>query len=183
LPTGQPRRRFDRSRWTGVPQLPEIVSLVRRIPPSRRQDGHDCVTVFAHLSVACHGLSVLVRGQVGERRGAVLFDVGPYGRVWLDDAKRLGIDLAIVERVFLSHWHWDHSGALLVVLKAVADARRAAGLPAPVVDASTRSAVRYHHHAAPTPAQDEQAFTILTHHKSVNYCVVCRSSASASSKV
>ena len=56
----------------GVPQLAEIVSLLRRIPPSHRQDGHDCVTVFDHLSVACHGLSVLVRGQVGERRGAVL---------------------------------------------------------------------------------------------------------------
>lgn len=118
----------------GVPQLPELESLLRRIPPSFRQDGHDCVTVFDHLSVACHGLSVLVRGQVGERRGAVLFDVGPYGRVWLDNAERLGIDLAIVERVFLSHWHWDHSGALPVVLGAVADARRAAGLPAPVVD-------------------------------------------------
>ena len=118
----------------GVPQLPEIVSHVIRRAPTRQHDGHDCVTVFDHLCVACHGLSVLVKGRRGDDSRTVLFDVGPYGDVWLDNAERLGIDLAAIEVVFLSHWHWDHSGGMPVVIEAIAAARRAAGRPAPVVD-------------------------------------------------
>lgn len=118
----------------GVPQLPEIASHVIRRPPTRRHDGHDCVTVFDHLCVACHGLSVLVTGRLGEETRTLLFDVGPYGDVWLDNAERLGVDLSSIEVLFLSHWHWDHSGGLPVVIEAIAAARRAAGRPAPVVD-------------------------------------------------
>lgn len=116
----------------GIPQLPEVASLLRRIPPSGRHDGHDCVTVFDHLCVACHGLSVLVTGRIGDERRTVLFDVGPYGDVWVDNTDRLGIDIATIDTVFLSHWHWDHSGGLPVAIAAIADARRQAGLDAAV---------------------------------------------------
>jgi 7,8-dihydropterin-6-yl-methyl-4-(beta-D-ribofuranosyl)aminobenzene 5'-phosphate synthase len=54
--------------------------------------------------------------------------------VWLDNAARLGIDLATIEAAFLSHWHWDHSGGLPATVEAIASARRAAGLAAPAVD-------------------------------------------------
>ena len=118
----------------GVPQLPEIASHVLRRPPDRTHDGHDCVTVFDHLCVACHGLSVLVTGRLGDESRTILFDVGPYGDVWLDNAERLGIDIASIEAVFLSHWHWDHSGGFPVVVAAIAAARDAAGLAAPIVD-------------------------------------------------
>ena len=118
----------------GVPQLPEIASHVMRRPAVRQHDGHDCVTVFDHLCVACHGFSVLVTGRIGDKARTVLFDVGPYGDVWLDNAERLGVDLASIEAVFLSHWHWDHSGGFPVVVGAIAAARRAAGRAAPVVD-------------------------------------------------
>ena len=118
---------------TGIPQLPEVLSLLGRIPPTRRLDGHDCIAVFDHLCVACHGLSVLLTGEVGNERHTVLFDVGPYGDVWVDNAERLGIDISIIETVFLSHWHWDHSGGFPVAVSAIADARRTAGLDGPVV--------------------------------------------------
>ncbi len=118
----------------GLPQQPEIVSLVARIPPSRHHDGHPGHAVFDHLCVACHGLSVLVTGRSGEETRTMLFDVGPYGDVWLDNAERLGVDLAGIETVFLSHWHADHSGGFPTVVAAIADARAAAGRPAPVVD-------------------------------------------------
>lgn len=118
----------------GVDQLPEVVSHLGRLHPTRRHDGHDCVTVFDHLCVACHGLSVLATGRVGEQTDTVLFDVGPYGDVWLDNADRLGIELAAIGTIFLSHWHWDHSGGLPVVIDAVAAARRSAGHPPPIVD-------------------------------------------------
>jgi 7,8-dihydropterin-6-yl-methyl-4-(beta-D-ribofuranosyl)aminobenzene 5'-phosphate synthase len=118
----------------GVPQLPEIASHVMRRPAVRHHDGHDCVTVFDHLCVACHGFSVLVTGRIGDESRTVLFDVGPYGDVWLDNAERMGVDLAAIETIFLSHWHWDHSGGLPVVVGAIAAARRAVGRAAPVVD-------------------------------------------------
>ena len=118
----------------GVPQLPEVVSHVVRRSPTHQHDGHDCITVFDHLCVACHGLSVLVTGRIGDERRTVLFDVGPYGDVWLDNAERLGVDLRAIETVFLSHWHWDHSGGLPAVVGAIAAARRTAGLAPPTLD-------------------------------------------------
>ena len=117
----------------GVPQLPEVASHLGRRPASRRHDGQDCVTVFDHLCVACHGLSVLATGRVGESVHTVLFDVGPYGDVWIDNADRLGIDLTTIDTVFLSHWHWDHSGGLPVAVEAITAARRARGIIDPVV--------------------------------------------------
>jgi 7,8-dihydropterin-6-yl-methyl-4-(beta-D-ribofuranosyl)aminobenzene 5'-phosphate synthase len=107
----------------GIPRLPEVASLLGRVPPARRYDGHDAIPVFGHLCVACHGLSVLLTGRVGDERHRVLFDVGPHGDVWVDNARRLGLDLAAIEAVFLSHWHWDHSGGLPVALAAISEAR------------------------------------------------------------
>ena len=118
----------------GLPQQPEVMSLLTRIPPSRYHDGHPGHAVFDHLCVACHGLSVLATGRAGEEAHTVLFDVGPYGDVWLDNVERLGLDIAGIGTVFLSHWHADHSGGFPVAIRAIADARAAAGLPPPVVD-------------------------------------------------
>jgi len=61
-----------------------------------------------------------VTGRRGDRQRTMLFDVGPYADLWLANAARLGIDLATIELVFLSHWHSDHSGALAHVVAAVA---------------------------------------------------------------
>lgn len=118
----------------GLPQLPEIVSLLGRTPPCRVHDGHVGISVFEHLCVACHGLSVLVTGRAGDETRTMLFDVGPYGDTWLANAERLGVDLATIDTIFLSHWHADHSGGFPTVVAAVAAARAAAGLPAPVID-------------------------------------------------
>ena len=96
----------------GIPRLPEVASLLGRIAPTRTHQGHPAIPAFEHLCVACHGLSVAVTGRVGDEAHTVLFDVGPYGDVWLANAERLGLDLSTIEAVFLSHWHWDHSGGL-----------------------------------------------------------------------
>jgi 7,8-dihydropterin-6-yl-methyl-4-(beta-D-ribofuranosyl)aminobenzene 5'-phosphate synthase len=119
----------------GVPQQPEMAGHIQRTPPGRSTaDGHQCREAFANLCVACHGFSALVSARRGEEQHTVLFDVGPSAEVWLDNARRLAVDLASIEAVFLSHWHFDHSGALPEVVSAVAQARREAGRPAPVVD-------------------------------------------------
>jgi 7,8-dihydropterin-6-yl-methyl-4-(beta-D-ribofuranosyl)aminobenzene 5'-phosphate synthase len=117
-----------------VAQLPEIASLMGRIAPSGQYDGHPTVCVFDHLCVACHGLSVLVTGTLAGVTRTVLFDVGPYADVWLDNAERLDLDLSSIELLFLSHWHADHSGGFPDVVAVIAAARAAAGLPAPIVD-------------------------------------------------
>ena len=93
----------------GVPQIPEIVHLAARTPPSREYEGHECKIVFDQLCCACHGLSVLITGRRNGTEHTMLFDVGPYPDLWLDNVRRLDVDLSKIESVFLSHWHFDHS--------------------------------------------------------------------------
>jgi 7,8-dihydropterin-6-yl-methyl-4-(beta-D-ribofuranosyl)aminobenzene 5'-phosphate synthase len=117
----------------GVPQMPEVTHLVSRVPASRYYNEHPCKVVFDRLCCAGHGLSVLVTARRADEAHTMLFDVGPYADLWKGNAARLGIDLAGIEAVFLSHWHFDHSGALPEVVAAIAAARTSAGLAAPVV--------------------------------------------------
>ena len=117
----------------GLPEIPEIVFLLGSTPPARRHDGHDCITVFDRMCVACHGLSVLLVGRRGAETHTALFDAGPYGDVWVDNALRLDIDLAAIDTLFLSHWHWDHSGGIPTVVTAITEARRARGITEPLV--------------------------------------------------
>ena len=117
----------------GLPQIPEVFDKALRTP-SRPAGEHDCVLGFDQLCCACHGYSVLLTGRRGDETRTVLFDVGPYGDLWLANAERLAIDITAIERVFLSHWHSDHSGGIPIVVAAIAEARAAAGLSPVVVD-------------------------------------------------
>ena len=56
---------------------------------------------------AVHGLAFYAE----TRRHRLLFDLGP-GDALFRNASRLGIDLAAVDTVILSHGHYDHGGAL-----------------------------------------------------------------------
>jgi 7,8-dihydropterin-6-yl-methyl-4-(beta-D-ribofuranosyl)aminobenzene 5'-phosphate synthase len=118
----------------GVPQIPEIVQVAARTSATRRHEGHECKTVFDQLCCACHGLSLLITGRRHGHEHVMLFDVGPYPDLWLDNARRLDVNLARIECLFLSHWHFDHSGGFPEVVSAIAVARFNAGLPAPIVD-------------------------------------------------
>ena len=79
----------------GVPQIPEIIHLAARTPPSREYLGHQCKAVFDQLCCACHGFSVLITGRRDGQAHGMLFDVGPYPDLWLDNARRLDIDRAL----------------------------------------------------------------------------------------
>src|SRR3974377_1850823 len=104
---------------SGIPQLPEVVSLLGRTPAPRHHEGHDAIVVFDQLCVACHGLSVLVQGRRGGESHTMLFDVGPYGDVWIDNAKRLDIDLASIETIVLLTLPWDPTGAPTAVTRGI----------------------------------------------------------------
>jgi len=118
----------------GVPQLPELGRLIARVPHRAPIDGHDCVEPWGHVCLACHGFSALVTGRRGSAERSILFDVGPSADVWLENARRLGVRLAAIEAVCLSHWHADHSGGLPGVVAAIARSRLDEGLPPPIVD-------------------------------------------------
>ena len=62
--------------------------------------------------LAEHGLSCLVRVFAGKREHAILLDAGlsPECLPW--NARQMGISLAEIEAVALSHGHYDHTGAL-----------------------------------------------------------------------
>jgi 7,8-dihydropterin-6-yl-methyl-4-(beta-D-ribofuranosyl)aminobenzene 5'-phosphate synthase len=117
----------------GIPQLPEIFYLLGA-PQTGEYDGHGCVTVFDQLCVACHGFSALATARQGTSTSTVVFDVGPFGDVWLANAAKLAIDLSTIDVLFLSHWHWDHSGGIPTVVAAISAARHAAGRAPLLVD-------------------------------------------------
>ena len=59
------------------------------------------------------GLSIMV--ETGDKK--ILLDTGP-GLSAVHNASLLGIDLAGIDRIVLSHGHADHTGGLLDVLKS-----------------------------------------------------------------
>lgn len=70
-------------------------------------------TAFAKNLYADWGFSCLVEAY--EKK--ILFDTGAKGSILLDNMKRLGIDFAQVDMVFISHDHWDHTGGLSSFLR------------------------------------------------------------------
>lgn len=65
-----------------------------------------------------HGLSIHL--QAGKQN--LLFDAGQ-SLLLLDNARQLGIDLASLDAVILSHGHYDHTGGLEAVLNLSPNAR------------------------------------------------------------
>ena len=47
----------------------------------------------------------------------ILFDTGANGSILIDNMKKLDIDPAKIEEVFISHTHWDHTGGLADFLR------------------------------------------------------------------
>ncbi len=59
-----------------------------------------------------HGLSVYV--ETGDKK--VLFDVGA-GELFLENARKMDVDIADVDVLIISHGHYDHGGGLRTFLK------------------------------------------------------------------
>ncbi|MCR4923496.1 MAG: MBL fold metallo-hydrolase [Lachnospiraceae bacterium] len=62
--------------------------------------------------INAHGLSFYVETE----NHRLLMDLGPSGDT-LENAKKLGIDLGLVDTVILSHGHYDHSGGIIPFTK------------------------------------------------------------------
>jgi 7,8-dihydropterin-6-yl-methyl-4-(beta-D-ribofuranosyl)aminobenzene 5'-phosphate synthase len=79
---------------------------------------------------ACFGISLMVTGRIGDQVRTILFDGGPTGLAVEHNAPRLGIDMATIEAVVLSHGHIDHAGGLPAALDLITAAN--GGRPVPV---------------------------------------------------
>ena len=71
------------------------------------------------LPRAEHGLSLLVCVQGGFGTHTILFDTAFEPGAAMDNAVRMRLDLSPVEAIVLSHQHWDHTGGLIPILKAL----------------------------------------------------------------
>jgi 7,8-dihydropterin-6-yl-methyl-4-(beta-D-ribofuranosyl)aminobenzene 5'-phosphate synthase len=87
---------------------------------TRRRQGN-WVLSGSCLCCAAHGLSCLVTVRKGGVTRTLLFDTGPEDRTFEQNVSRLGVDLASVEAIVLSHGHWDHAGAMLRALQLIRD--------------------------------------------------------------
>jgi len=74
---------------------------------------------------AHHGLSLLLTAHVGDETRTLLFDAGPDGSTFLQNAAILGVDFGAIDAVALSHGHWDHGGGLLAAVEAIGQRRSA----------------------------------------------------------
>lgn len=74
---------------------------------------------------ACeHGLSFLLESE----NTLILFDTGQ-SPAFLDNARRMGVDLSPVTEIVLSHGHYDHTGGLAAALKTIRENRDPGSLP------------------------------------------------------
>jgi len=71
------------------------------------------------LCCAAHGLSCLITAHAKGSRHTLLFDTGPEEWVFERNITRLGVDLAMVDAMLLSHGHWDHAGAMPRALQMI----------------------------------------------------------------
>lgn len=63
------------------------------------------------------GLSLYVEAIQGSRTYRILMDVGTTWKRLRHNAKTLGVDLGQIDCGVLSHWHFDHTGALPALLR------------------------------------------------------------------
>jgi 7,8-dihydropterin-6-yl-methyl-4-(beta-D-ribofuranosyl)aminobenzene 5'-phosphate synthase len=83
--------------------------------PPRTKNGDIDLNTF----LAEHGLSLLVTVWREGKRHRILLDTGHTGIPLIHNAELLGLDLAEVEVLVLSHTHMDHTGGLRRFLDAV----------------------------------------------------------------
>ena len=65
------------------------------------------------------GYGLRLVSEVGGVRHVLLFDTGPEGSIFLRNCANLGIPMAEIDCIAVSHGHWDHMAALPAALGAI----------------------------------------------------------------
>ena len=63
-----------------------------------------------------HGLSVLIKINDGEKTQSILIDTGGLAGTIIENCKQFGINLSEVDKMVLTHGHFDHWGSLMKVV-------------------------------------------------------------------
>ncbi len=69
--------------------------------------------------LAQHGVAFLIECTVKEEKKRILFDTGAGSEPLLANMKTAGIDPASVDMIILSHCHYDHTGGLEGIVRAI----------------------------------------------------------------
>jgi 7,8-dihydropterin-6-yl-methyl-4-(beta-D-ribofuranosyl)aminobenzene 5'-phosphate synthase len=86
---------------------------------TRKRYGREWANTHYQLPFAEHGFSMLIRVLAEGKSHSILFDTGNSPNGVVENSTRMGLDLSEIESIVLSHGHYDHSGGLLSVLKAI----------------------------------------------------------------
>lgn len=86
---------------------------------TRKRYGPEWANEDYQLPFAEHGFSMLIRVLAEGKSHSIMFDTGNSPNGVVENSTRMGLDLSEIETIVLSHGHYDHSGGLLSVLKAI----------------------------------------------------------------
>jgi 7,8-dihydropterin-6-yl-methyl-4-(beta-D-ribofuranosyl)aminobenzene 5'-phosphate synthase len=75
------------------------------------------------MCIANLGYGLRLRTRSADTKHVLLFDVGTEGHAFLHNCRVLGVDLAEVEAIAITHGHWDHMGALPKALPVIVATR------------------------------------------------------------
>lgn len=67
----------------------------------------------------CFGVSFWLEVQSGNICKNILFDVGPVSETLIYNAEKLGLNLADIDMIVLSHCHFDHTAALAGIIPEI----------------------------------------------------------------
>jgi 7,8-dihydropterin-6-yl-methyl-4-(beta-D-ribofuranosyl)aminobenzene 5'-phosphate synthase len=78
-------------------------------------------SVISGEALLCANLGFGLRlvSKIGDVRHTMLFDTGPEGAIFIRNCANLGLRLAEVEAIAVTHGHWDHMAALPAAIDAI----------------------------------------------------------------
>ena len=95
----------------------ELTILVENRADRMLESGETVKHATDKCLLAEHGFSVLV--DLKDSGTRILWDAGASQMAVIQNARRLGLDLATVDQIALSHGHWDHYGGTTAVLRRI----------------------------------------------------------------